>query len=175
MSPLKTPNQADDTTRLASILAQLDGPRKVLELGCGAFAGALKIYSRGSEMFLLGMDRDPQRLSQAHPQVPDAWFLQADITSLPLSLTYRFDLVVVRHPDIDRDPGEWRSSLAAAPGFLATSGWLVVTTYSAAELEQIRGWLSLTELRNFPLDTHRLAAPGLQGRDAFVMCWNLSA
>ena len=120
---------------------------------------------------LVGVDRNPRVLLQASSQLPTAFFLQAEAADLPFGYTSHFDLIIARHPDIDRYPADWRASFATLPRLLKSAGRLVVTTYNAAELTQIRDWLTATVWQEVPLDRHRLVAPGLQGRDAHVLCW----
>ena len=170
MNPL---NLVENNARLASILTQLSQPRHVLELGCGASPDALAFYSVNPKTLLLGVDRDPQALKQAGRHVPAARFMQADVGGLPIPLNLCFDRVIVRHPDIAKCPIAWKKSFTALPRVLSASGGLVVTTYTVPELEEVRNWLSMTTFYRVELETNRLAAPGLLGRDACMMHWCL--
>jgi SAM-dependent methyltransferase len=142
----------------------------VLELGCGDCRD-LAAYSAtfGVAVSAIFLDCDLAALHCARFSFPDATLLQGDIRRLPLRAP--FDLVVARHPDVDRSPEDWRTALQAASARLATGGILLMTTYSAPELERISGWLASCNLRPCAVSSARLSPPGLSGRDRFVAAY----
>src|SRR5258708_17080792 len=158
------------SARLSSILAQLPTLRRVLELGCGhrpviAARNALHV----------AVDHDGRALQTA--QIPVAsvqpevalHLLQADVEHLPFRA--RFDLILARHPDVDRSRDSWYHALTHARDYLAENGVLLVTVYSPLEAELVRSWA--IPLKQLSLDWRKISAPAFVGDDRFVMCWQL--
>src|SRR5258708_39053716 len=118
-------------------------------------------------VLLCGVDHDASSLRTIH--VPHLHLAQADITRLPLRAY--FDLVIVRHPDVDRHSTAWRLAIAHAPALICKDGLLLVTTYALPEIESVDAWMKSTPLVPIPISTATLAPPGLQGCDRFIRCW----
>ena len=152
-----------ESVRLNSILAQLPVPRRVLELGCGDCP-----VVAAPDAFHVAIDQNDVALQTA--QIPAAarlFLAQADIVRLPFKA--RFDLILARHPDVDRHRDSWRLALTHAHEYLAARGVLLVTVYSLPEVDLIESWrIPLTHLF---LDVYSLSAPDLIGRDRFVLYW----
>ncbi len=159
----------DGTARLISVLRQLPPPRRVLDLGCGDCRDAAAYYESGwsPDTLLVGLDLDFHTLRQTNKRAIHP--VQADLMHLPLRA--RFDLILVRHPDVARQPAAWEFALNHLIGWLADPGSVLITTYSVLEVDTLRGWLAGNTLKLLALDTSRLAAPGLAGRDRFVMAY----
>ena len=147
--------------RIESILAELPCPQLVLELGCGSDDAAAQYFSRACPRTRwIGIDRDVTRLAS----LPH-WVVQADIRRLPLWA--QADLVVIRHPDIDRRPVDWQAALAVVPHLLVKGGLLLITTYSLHEYETIGKWVGKLPFQPRKLEEMSLAAADLVGRDRF--------
>ncbi len=99
--------------------------------------------------------------------------LQANITRLPLRA--RFDLIVARHPDVDRHRADWERALSASADWLNENGILLITLYSLLEADTVRAYLSRAPLAPFPLGHSHLPAPGLVGQDRFVLVYQLKS
>jgi hypothetical protein len=101
--------------------------------------------------------------------------LYADAGCLPLPAACA-DLILIRHPDVDRAPRGWARAIQMASHHLKTGGVLLVTTYTAHERGQVQTWLadSLVPLSPFPLAPGALAPVGVQGRDRHVLAATLS-
>jgi SAM-dependent methyltransferase len=150
----------------------------VLEIGCGDCDGVPLASIAGA--LYVGVDIDLAALHMAilrraiHCQSTinqtALHFIQADIAHLPLRA--HFDLILVRHPDVDRHRAAWERAFRGIVPLLTRAGILIVTTYSVAETETIRGWLGTTGLIHLPLDTGRLAETDLIGRDRFVIAYH---
>jgi SAM-dependent methyltransferase len=164
----------DDTARLASILRQLPRPRRVLEVGCGAWPGLVRVAASGTMpgLMAVALDADLAALRQARRQSPGVNLVQADITRLPFRRRFDlFDLIVARHPDLDRSRSAWQDTFQNITGWLSDSGLVVVTAYSAPEIDLARGWLVSGGLAPVPLAVDQLSPPGLSGRDRFVVVY----
>jgi hypothetical protein len=138
-------------------------PNGILELGCGAFREAPLYSVVFGTVQIIGIDR---YLPYA---IPDALCIQADAAQLPFSR--RFDLIVIRHPDVDRHPDAWFAAITLTPDHLNDGGLLLITTYSAGEAIQARDWLKTTPLIPVtpnPMNEPDIPAPNLSGRDRFV-------
>jgi SAM-dependent methyltransferase len=159
----------DDPARLISVLRQLPPPRRALDLGCGDCRDAAAYYESGwtPDTLLVGLDLDFHTLHQANKSAIHP--VQADLTRLPLRA--RFDLILVRHPDVARQPAAWEFALNHLIDWLADPGFALITTYGVSEVDSLRGWIAGSALKPLALDTSRLAAPGLAGRDRFVMVY----
>jgi hypothetical protein len=141
-------------------------------LGCGACPDAAIYHAVCPGARIVGADIDRVALKRARQLVftaPWLWPLQADVRALPFKAG--FDLLLVRHPDVDRFRSAWEQVLSVLPRFLTTPGWVLVTTYGVTEIEAARNWLSRTELTPVPLLEERLVGAGLAGRDRFALAW----
>lgn len=126
--------------------------------------GALRRAGRTLQSNLYPSDNHNEAISQCRFHL-----IQADIIYLPLRV--RLDLILVRHPDVDRHRCDWERVFTGVAHLLTTPGTLIVTTYSIPELELISRWLAETGLIRMPLDTGQLAEPDLVGRDGFVIVY----
>jgi ubiquinone/menaquinone biosynthesis C-methylase UbiE len=158
---------ADDTARLASILRQFPRSLRALEVGCGSCPGLALCAAPGA--VAVGLDLDLAALRQARRQYPGVWLVQADSARLPFR--DQFDLILVRHPDLDRHRNAWEWALRDLASLLSDSGLLLVTAYSAPEIETARGWLTRSGLAPVPPIFDQLIPPGLSGRDRFALAY----
>ncbi len=159
---------ADDTARLASILRQLPRPQRVLEVGCGACPGLAAVAAPG--IVAVALDFDLAALRQTRHQYPGLNLVQADSARLPFRQRFGlFDLIMARHPDLDRSRTTWQHTFQDIPDWLNNSGRVVVTAYSVPEIDLARAWLAHGGLIPVPLAVDQLNPPGLSGRDRFVV------
>src|SRR5215510_2977957 len=167
-------------SRLVSILRQLPCPRRALDLGCGdddQLAEFLIDHCNGEtqtsphQRVIVSLDVDLSGL-RAIRRRGKSQAIQADLTALPIGALTPFDLVLIRHPDIDRARNAWKLTFLRMPILLRGDGILLVTTYSAAELDQINGWLKIPTLDTYPLRKEQLSPPDLVGRDRFVAVYS---
>ncbi|MEP7286582.1 MAG: class I SAM-dependent methyltransferase [Chloroflexota bacterium] len=155
------------------MLAQCPCPRLALELGCGDRVETASYLARvcpSARLVSLDIDLSALRTASRTSSQPSGSILvQGDITRLPLRT--HFDLIIVRHPDLDRHPADWEQALTATPDWLTTQGILLITLYSIAEVEQVRRWVSPLPFAPMTFAEDLLAAPGLSGRDRFFLCY----
>ncbi|MBN1964951.1 MAG: hypothetical protein JW910_09905 [Anaerolineae bacterium] len=162
------PDSAHDLPRLQAALQALfpdpAGVRRVLNLGCGAFPEANLLRQCFPAAQLLGIDRDHRALRA----VPGVALLVGEGERLPFGDEVRFELVLVRHPDVDRDSVAWGRVGAAVPARLVGNGRVLVSCYAAHEGAVLRDGL----LRGGAVP---LALPGglpavdLAGRDRILL------
>ena len=151
--------------RLTSLLRQLPCPQLALDLGCGECPGL-----SSEQITILGVDHDWASLDRARQQYPAARHLvQADAAHLPFRC--QFDLILIRHPNIDHNRTLWKPVIQNAIYWLTEPGVLLITTYSLSEIEDARRWLDEIGQAPVPLDERRLVPAGLDGRDRFVLVY----
>jgi hypothetical protein len=155
--------------RLRAALAALtaDGPpvRRALVVGCGQFASAPVLRSLFPGGLLCGIDLDRAVLRIA----ADRRVVVADGAHLPFAPTPGFDLIVVRHPDVDRRPAGWWRVGIALGGWLAAGGHVLVSGYIHAEVEILRDSLIRAGLRSVALDQKTLPPVDLVGQDRVLL------
>jgi SAM-dependent methyltransferase len=170
---------------LQELLGRLDGPSRVLDLGCGSGVPvALTLADAGHQV--TGVDISEVQVERARERVPAATFLQADAAQLEFPAA-AFDAVVsfyaLIHIPLDeqqgllRRIGEW-----VRPGglFVATVGadawtgseenWLggeVPMWWSHADAGTTRGWI---EDAGFVVEREEFVAEGASGH---ALVWGL--
>jgi len=153
--------------RLESLLTHLPGLCRILDMGCGDGRDLPLLRQLYPEALILALDADWQALLQVPRSV---YRLQANLAHLPLVV--HFDGILVRHPDVARQPEPWRTFLGTASRFLAPDGRLVLTTYAADEMQVAQRWLDRC-LQPLSVPTE-LAPPDISGRDCFIRLYCLS-
>lgn len=162
-----------DVARLVSLLYRLPIPRYAVDLGCGAAQDKLTYRAMWPEAVIVGLDSD--RLAglgwrQGLRGDERFFFVRGDAAQPPLAPC--FNVVLVRHPDLNRRVDGWRQALRAATGLLNPDGVLLVTAYSLPESEQVRRWLDPdTHLTSLALEPSLLAPVGLSGRDRYALAY----
>lgn len=155
--------------RFRSLLRQIPRAHSLLDLGCADGREALIYREIFGGIQIIGVDLDAGLLRKASGHKLHCCL--ASVAALPFPAV--FDLVVVRHPDVDRGRQDWQPFFAAAGRLLISGGILLVTAYHAPEIDQIRQWVRAnTCLTPFPLA--QLAPPGLDGRDRYALVYRLS-
>lgn len=158
--------------RFRSLLAAI-GPLSsrsaplVLDLGCGDWYYRPTLRATFPDARIVGIDF---RVEPDPDLGPDrgALQIQADMRRLPLPMRGVWGLIVVRHPDVDRSHYAWEAALREVPALLCPGGVILITTYSAAELHQARGWVrGHPGLVPFDPPPAQLAPPSLIGHDRF--------
>ncbi|MCC7451472.1 MAG: class I SAM-dependent methyltransferase [Anaerolineae bacterium] len=141
-------------------------PHSILELGCGA-GDHFPIYPQ--DALIIALDLDPVALWWAVQESSCVHILQAHITRLPLCA--RFDWIVARHPDVDRHHADWERAFTTSRDWLNEGGVLLITLYSLLEVDTVSGWMARATLVPFALNERQIVAPGLAGRDRFVLAY----
>jgi hypothetical protein len=164
-----------DVTRLHSALAQLPCPRIALELGCGADSAVASYFAiHCPTTRLIALDHNFAALRQFHRSTASLP-VQADIKSLPFHI--HFDLIIARHPDIDRHRSDWQQAFASLPQYLSPAAHLLITTYSVPEADLLRQWLTTPLPSGSPSPFAErglggeVSPPDLSGKDRFILCY----
>lgn len=166
---------AAESARLHGLLRQLPALARLLDLGCGICADAETYLAAGAQQ-LCGVDWDWLALRAARRAQRRAalCLIYADLREVAFA-PRSFDAILIRHPDVARAPQTWATALRSAPLWLKSEGRLLITTYSLAELFEMRALCqSVAALRAAPLDESRAAPPTLSGRDCHALCYALS-
>lgn len=150
--------------RLASLLRQLPTPRLIYDLGCGGLDDAFIYRALWPAAQIVGLDRDRDALRRAQRRDPSLPLVEAELTALPL--LPRADLILIRHPDVDRHPDEWAHLFASLPALLLSDANVLITTYTAPEFDRVRRWLA-DRLLPLSINAATLEAVGLDGRDRY--------
>jgi len=117
------------------------GPVRVLEVGCGTADDVGTLLASGRVAEYIGVDLDELAVVRARAQWPRATFLCADAAQLPEAYHRRFDLVLIRRPDMLAQPSRWRQVFAKVSAYLGDGGRVVVITLGQAEAAVARQWL----------------------------------
>ncbi len=164
--------------RLASLLRQFPSPRRALELGCGDSPALEMVLPESSPVLylMIGVDRDLAPLRRARRQDSARYLVQADLhlvqaDAARLPFRCRFDLILVRHPDIDQNHLTWKPTIQKAIDWLAESGLFLITTYSVSEIESAGRWLAEAGRTPIGCDERRLIPAGLDGRDRYMLVY----
>jgi SAM-dependent methyltransferase len=118
-----------------------DGPVRVLAIGCGDADEVGAWLATGRVREVVGVDLDEEAVQRARARWPQATFLCADAAQLPDDFWHRFDVVLIRRPDLLAQPDRWRAVFAAIPSYLRPAGRVVVVVLGVAEEVLARRWL----------------------------------
>lgn len=152
--------------RFAALLQQLSTfqpyATSILDLGCGALPDAACYAAQWPGARLLAVDWDLAALQRIEPSTVGLR-LQADGLHLPFAGAV--EVVVARHPDVDRHREGWRRIFAEVARIL--TGTVLVTTYTATECDLVRRWMLEASLS--PVLVDPTVPLSLSGRDRFAL------
>ncbi len=149
---------------LQALLPDPGAVRWALDAGCGACPPARTLHELFPAAVLLGIDRDPFVLRGK----PFLRLIVGDVARLPLARSVRFDLILIRHPDVDRHLERWRQASMGLPGWLRPEGRMLVSCYAAHEVETMRAALLAGGARPLDIDVG-LPPVDLAGQDRYVL------
>ena len=163
-----------DLPRLRATLMALFPPpaavRLVLSVGCGSFPTAGPLRRLFPAAMLVGIDHslDDLRAGRGRWGVADVRLIGGDAARMPLAGMARFDLILIRHPDVDRHPERWRQVCRALPRVLSPGGRVLVSCYAAHEMAAIRAGLIAGGAKPLPARLS-LAPVDLIGQDRWLV------
>lgn len=149
--------------------------RAILIPGVGQCIECGEILKLFPSAHLTLLDLDMEALAQAQATtasfVGRVQIVVGDIGNIAQLAPGPYDLVVIRHPDVDRHPASWRAGLRACSRELAADGLLVATAYSTAEaafIEQTMQTLPMIERREILFSAIPVA---LAGNDRYILVY----
>jgi len=134
----------------------------ILDLGCGTVLDATSYAEQWPSARLFAVDWDVAALQMIRPSGLGLR-LQADGRHLPFAAI--FEVIVIRHPDVDRHRERWHKIIKEVARVLR--GTILVTTYTGTECDQIRRWMHESGLS--PVLVDHTVPLSLSGRDRFAL------
>jgi trans-aconitate methyltransferase len=127
-------------TDFASIIGQtVKRPADLLDLGCGLCEEGEDLIRRG--WALTGIDQDGETIRQVRSRLPDGRFITADAAHWLLRCGDKYDVILIRRPDLAHRPENWLRIFQALGGLLKPGGVVFVTTPGVQEMSLCRRWL----------------------------------
>lgn len=127
-------------TDFASIIGQTGKqPADLLDLGCGLCEEGEDLIRSG--WVLTGVDQDGETIGQVRSRLPDGRFITADAAHWMVRCGSRYDVILIRRPDVAHRPENWHRIFQALGGLLKPDGVVFVTTPGAQEMSRCRRWL----------------------------------
>jgi SAM-dependent methyltransferase len=129
---------SDSSFRSAQVVRCIERYRptasSLLELGCGTGAVLCGLSAAGS---LTGLDISPNMLDIARARLPDAQFIQGDISSF--NLGRRFDVIVCTYDVLNHltDFNRWISCFACTSKHLAEGGLFIFDVNTVGQLNRV--------------------------------------
>jgi len=120
---------------------------RLLDIGCGIAEEAGELLSSGRIREFLGVDLDERAIAEARRRWPGARFEVADAAELAAEGVGRFEVILLRRPDLLAQPARWRRVFARLPDLLSPDGRVIVTLIAEGEARLARRWLEEAALR----------------------------
>lgn len=114
-------------------------PLRILSVGCGLCREGEYLLEKGAE--LTGIDLDEVSLAKARHRMPQAVFHCRDASQFEVPENQRFDVVLIRRPDIALHPQRWKQILIRSQNWLKGYGRVILTTPEKMEAQMIETWL----------------------------------
>lgn len=114
-------------------------PLALLDIGCSDCREGEALLTAG--VSLTGIDQDEVTIQAAQRRLPQATFRCADAADFNGHVEGRFEVVLIRRPDLFAQPDRWRRVVRRLPQLLTANGGLILTTISAAEATLAERWL----------------------------------
>lgn len=158
-----------NTARFLQVVAALglrqDSPA-ILNIGCGAFEPARELRQLLPGALIVGVDVAWWLLQPN----PNAHIIAADGVHLPFRTSHRFDLIIIRHPDVHQRQKSWAHLLGNIHQHLSEEGKLLISCYTSYELSIIHQILPAMLQQNVSIHKKNdLSPPGLVGHDRHLL------
>lgn len=163
------PDLARLRAALSALIAEPTEVRRILSVGCGDFPSAGVLRELFPSALLIGLERESTVMSnRAGVDRVIAEAARPPFKSRPgLQSSADFDLILVRHPDVDRHPGGWGQASRCLPGYLSPRGRILLSCFTATELQAIQAALLEGGAKRLPIRLGT-AAVDLVGRDRWL-------
>jgi SAM-dependent methyltransferase len=114
-------------------------PLSVLDLGCSTCEEGEALLASGVRLTLV--DRDAVTLAKTAERLAQATCVAADAARVEFPDSERFDVILMRRPDVAVQQAGWHAAFRRLPEWLAQGGRVVVTTPGTFEARIVRAWL----------------------------------
>jgi trans-aconitate methyltransferase len=142
----------------------------VLDLGCSTCEEGEALLEAGAR--LTCVDQDGVTLEQTARRLPAATCVTSDAARFAPEANERFDVVLLRRPDVAIQGERWHAAFGKLPSWIAQGGHVVVTTPGDWEAHIVRTWLEelgTRDIKEVLMDwqdeRHVLIAEGIEPRD----------
>lgn len=146
--------------------------REVADVGVGNFTEAKVLRERFPGAQIWGFDRKVDPLLKNKVLIPsDVNVVEEDVLTPESEFSRRkYDLIVVRNPDL-RNPPNWERVFAACAERLNDYGLIVVTVEHEIELDEVANMLSGLEVRYKGVNASAMSkdVPSVAFRDDFLL------
>ncbi|MGI6217911.1 MAG: class I SAM-dependent methyltransferase [Coriobacteriales bacterium] len=156
-------------SRLLELIPSWCGLR-VLDLGCSTCEEGESLLEAG--VHLTCVDQDGVTMEQTAKRLPAATCIASDAARFVPKSGERFDVVLMRRPDVAIQKERWHAVFGKIPSWIAKDGRVIVTTPGAWEARIVRTWLKEIGTRNIKEvvmdwkdEQHVLIADGIEPRD----------
>lgn len=120
---------------------------RLLDIGCGAAEEAGELLASGKVADFLGVDLDERAIAEAQARWPQARFICEDAARLSPEAVGRFEVILIRRPDLLAQPARWHQVFLRLPDLLRPGGRVIVTLIGEDEAALARRWLEEAGLR----------------------------
>ncbi|GBD08331.1 27-O-demethylrifamycin SV methyltransferase [Candidatus Thermoflexus japonica] len=133
-------------------------PRKgirLLDIGCGTAEEAGELLASGKVADFLGVDLDERAIVEAQARWPEARFMCEDAVRLSPEAVGRFEVILIRRPDLLAQPARWHPVFLRLPVLLRPAGRVIVTLIGGGEAALAQRWLEEAGLRILQVEDRR--------------------
>lgn len=114
-------------------------PADLLDIGCGLCDEGEDLIRSG--WTLTGIDQDGETIRQVRGRMPDGRFIAADAAHWLARCEERYDVILIRRPDLAHRPENWHRIFQLLGRLLKPGGVVFVTTPGEQEMRMCRRWL----------------------------------
>jgi len=148
---------------------------RILVIGCGSGGECVVLLEAFYRASLLACDLNDEAIELTNRALTNltnrATANVGNASELLLTLNVQFDLIVVRHANVDRLPQGWARAFAVAASRLTDAGYLVATTYTLTEaifVSSVLERLGLQMLEGSPYSSIPVA---MSGADRYILAY----
>jgi len=154
--------------------------QRILDIGCGRGEECLALRELFERADIVAIDLDEDAARAAGSLLSTASRIEVvhgnAITLAGNAATHNYDLIVARHPDVDRRPQNWINVLRFMSDHVSATGTIVLTAYTVPEATFVNNYME--SLGHVLLDGSPYSAVpvAMTGADRYVLLYrSLSA
>ncbi len=149
--------------------------RTILDIGCGQGHECRELLDVFQAATLIAVETDEDAVRQAQTVLSDlrarATVIHGDAAALSTLAPGTYDLIVIRHPDVDRQPGKWNAIFKAAVEQVRARGFAIVTTYTLPEAAFVNESLEVLRLKMLPGSPYSALPVAMTGIDRYILIY----